>query len=281
MTWGPVVGQVGAWLASLGLTGAFAAATAWALFQWLGKRWVEDHFSKELEAFKAERQIELEKLRSEYGRETERLKADLNRFADRASRFHLREYEVLPEAWGLMNKAHGLASHAIASFQQHPDLNRMGKTQFEDWLEQAELEKYQKEELSAASDKNTRYMTFRNWKQISDADKAAVDFANYVILQGVFIEEALGSKMMDAATKIRGALISRTMVEDLKGQSYVAGQTNFWEQSYKEIEAVTPMVLEVKEGVRNRLSNIQLAPASSDATIIEANEGNAPTVDQG
>ena len=71
------------------------------------------------------------------------------------------------------------------------------------------------------------------------------------------------------------------MVEDLKGQPYVAGQTNFWEQAHKEIEAVTPMVLEVKEGVRNRLSNIQLAPVSSDATTIEANKGSAPTVDQG
>lgn len=258
MNWGPLVGVIGSWLAALGITGAVAAGAAWALFQWFGKKWVEEHFSRELEAFKAEKQVELEKLRTEYGRETERLKADLNRFADRASRFHNREYEVLPEAWGLMNKAYGAAMSAISAFQQHADLNSMGEAQLEAWLEQSDLEQYQRDELRTATDRNTHYGTLRDWKQIGDADRAAIEFSNYVVLHGVFIEEPLSTKMMDAAQNMRKALISRSMVERLKGMPYQDGQTNYWQEAIKEIEAVKPVVLEVKNEVRNLLSNIRL-----------------------
>lgn len=262
MSWGPVVGVIGSWLASLGITSVVAVGAAWGLFQWFGKKWVEDHFSRELEAFKAEKQAELEKLRTEYGRETERLKADLNRFADRATRFHLREYEVLPEAWGLMNKAYGAASSAIVAFQQHPDLNRMGEAQFEAWLEQSGLEPYQRDELRDAKDKNSHYTTLRDWKQIADAERAVIEFRNYVILQGVFIEETLSTKMMEAAQNMRKALISRSMVERMKGQPYREGQTDFWEKAMQEIEAVEPVVLEVKHEVRKLLSNIRLVDAA-------------------
>lgn len=259
MMFNPIVGVVGSWLATLGITGAVGAAAAWALFKWLGTKWIDDHFSKELEAFRAEKQAELEKLRTDYGRETERLKADLNRFADRASRFHVREYQVLPEAWGLMNKAYGAAANAISAFQEHADLNRMSDPQFEAWMKQSDLEEYQRNELRTSSDKNRHYMTLRNWKQIEDANKAAIEFMNYVILQGVFIEESLSTKMMEAGQNMRKALISRSMVERLEGHPRAAGDPNFWEEARSEIGAVEPVVIEVKNEIRKLLSDIRLS----------------------
>lgn len=265
MIYGPEVGAISTWLASLGITSALAVAAAWALFKWLGSKWVEDHFAKELEAFKAEKQAALEKLRTEYGRETERLKADLNRFADRATRFHDREYEVLPEAWGLMNKAFGAASNAISSFQQHPDLDAMGPDQFESWLEQSGLEKYQCEELRGARNKNEQYMTLRNWRQIADAERACMEFTNYVVLQGVFIDEDLSSKMIAAAQDMRKALINRSMVERVKGHTAGPGQTDFWSEAVEELQKVEPVVLDVKNEVRQRLTDIRLAPDAEGA----------------
>jgi hypothetical protein len=260
MNWGPIVGEIASWLTSLGITGLVAGAGAWGLFKWLGTKWIEDHFVKELEAFKAEKQVELEKLKTEYGRETERLKAELNRFADRASRFHLREYEVLPEAWGLMNKAYGAAASTISSIQQHPDLDRMGKPQFAAWLDQSGLEQYQKDDLNSASDKNQSYMKMHNWRQISEANISATEFMNYIILQGVFIDEQLGQKMAEAGQNIRKALISRSMAARMDEQPYADGQTDFFGKAGEEISAVEPVVVEVKQEVRRLLSNIRLVP---------------------
>lgn len=257
MNWGPVVGEIASWLAALGITGIVAATGAWGLFKLLGKKWIEDHFAKELEAFKAEKQIELEKLRTDYGRETERLKADLNRFADRASRFHVREYEVLPEAWGLMNKAFGTASSAISAFQHHIDLDRMGVDQFTTWLEQSGLEQYQRQVLSNSNEKNSHYVKIVTARSITDAQWATTEFMNYIILNGVFIDEPLSEKMMDACVSIRKAIISRSMVERIDGPNY-AGQPDFWDRAITEIEAVRPVVSEVKQEVRQLLSNIRL-----------------------
>ena len=172
MIWGPIVGETAAWVTTQGLTGVVAATTAWALFKWLGRKWIEDRFSKELEAFKAAKQVELERLRIDYARETERLKADLNRFADRASRFHSREYVVLPEAWGLMNKAHGAAASAISALQRYPDLDRMGPSEFAAWLEKSDLEKYEKDQLISKSEKNPVYNKIRESNLISEAFQA-------------------------------------------------------------------------------------------------------------
>ena len=60
MSWSPIVAEVASWITSLGLTGATAAVVSWALFKWLGKKWIEGHFAKELESFRTEKQIEIE-----------------------------------------------------------------------------------------------------------------------------------------------------------------------------------------------------------------------------
>ena len=254
------MGVIGAWLSSIGITGLVSATAAWALFRWFGKRWIEEHFAKELEAFKAEKQIELEKLRTEYGRETERLKADLNRFADRATHFHIREYEVLPEAWGLMNKAYSAASNAMSVGQQVPNLDKMGQAHFAAWLEQSGLPQHERDELVSSTDRYQHYWKLRSWQLISEANRAVAEFTNYVILVGIFIDEPLSHKMMKAGNNMSSAMISRSMVERLQGASYATGQTDYWKQAVSELQAIEPVVSEVKQDVRERLSNIRLAP---------------------
>jgi hypothetical protein len=258
LTWGPIVSVIASWLASLGITGLVAATTAWAIFKWLGQKWIEDHFSKELESFKAEKQIELEKLRAAYECETERLKADLNRFADRASRFHVREYEVLPEAWGLMNKAFGAVSSAVAAFQRYPDLNRMGESEFLAWLDRSGLEQHDKEVLNRSYDKNEDYIKILNWKKILEADAAAIEFLNYIIINEIFINDALYSKMTEVSTFLRKSIINRRMAEETMGYQYIPGQENLLVQASKEIENASSGLIDIKKEIRHLLSNIKL-----------------------
>lgn len=238
--------EVLAALAALGVTGIASAGVAYWLFRTFAKGWLDAHFQKDLEAMKAANT-----------REVERLKADLGRYADRATKFHAREYEVLPEAWGLMNKAYGACNSAVSAFQQQADLNRMTAPQLEAWFEGSGLEEFQKDEIRGASDKNEKYSTFRSWKQIGDAERATNQFQNYVILQGVFIDEDLSAKMMGAAMTMRKALISRSMVERMQGYPSRADQPDFWLKAMEELEPVEKTVLEVKATVRERLSDIK------------------------
>jgi hypothetical protein len=233
-------------LGALGITGAVAAGASYWLFKTLAKAWLDSRFQKDLEKFRAAN-----------AREVERLKADLGRYADRATKFHVREYEVLPEAWGMMNKAFGAAEYAVSALQHLPDLDRMTQPHLEAWLEASDLKNFQKDEIRGTSSKTAKYTDFFNWKQIGMAEQAIVDFQNYVVLQGVFIDEELATKMIEAARTMRRAMISRSMVEQVKGQSS-PGQTDFWAKSIETLEPVREEVQAVKAVIRARLSDIRL-----------------------
>ncbi|WP_168078082.1 hypothetical protein [Caulobacter sp. SSI4214] len=232
-------------LASLGITGAVAAGVAYWLFKMLAKGWLDSKFQKDLEDFKAANL-----------REVERLKAELSRYADRATKFHVREYEVLPEAWGLMNKAYGACHQAVAGFQQLADLDRMSKSQLEAWLKESDLKDFQKDEIRDSTHKIDKYGEFLTWQQLGKAQYSVSEFQNYVILQGVFIEEELVNKMIEAGTAMSKSLISRRMAEVTKNFQ-TQNQTDFWIQAYETLEPVGNWVQDIKENIRSRLSDIK------------------------
>lgn len=120
----------------LGVTVVAAAVAAYWAFKIFAKGWIQRLFDRDLE-----------ELRAAKGQELERLRADISRLMDRATKFHEREYEVLPEAWGLLNTAHGAVFEAVSSFQQYPDFNKMTNAELEDYIEVSDLMKHQKDIL--------------------------------------------------------------------------------------------------------------------------------------
>ena len=105
---------VAAWIGALGITGAAATGLAYWIFRQFAQNWLKATFDRQLEAQKAE-----------YQRQLERLKFQINTLMDRAVKFHAREYDVLPTAWGLLLDAYGAAHNSTAAFQQYADLERM------------------------------------------------------------------------------------------------------------------------------------------------------------
>lgn len=157
---------------------------------------------------------------------------------------------------GLMNKAYGACHQAVAGFQQLADLDRMSNPQLEAWLEESDLKDFQKDEIRASSRKIDKYGEFLTWQQIGNAQYAIAEFQNYVILHGVFIEEELVQKMIEAGKTMSKSLISRRMAEVTKN-SQAPNQTDFWTQAYETLEPVGNWVQEIKENIRSRLSDIR------------------------
>jgi hypothetical protein len=120
-----------AWLGQLGLTAAAAAAVAFGVFRWLGQRWIQAQYDKqlvalkaaadkELEAYRADKAEQRDALNRDFQHQSDRLRAEVGRLTDRASQLHRREYESLPEAWGLLNKAFGRVAEAARSGAIYP-----------------------------------------------------------------------------------------------------------------------------------------------------------------
>src|SRR5437867_8574244 len=94
--------------------GGGAAALAYGLFVWLGKRWLEQHFAKSLE-----------RLRHEQAKEIEHVRHEINSLFSRVSKIHEREFEVLPAAWQKLHESYGRVFKACSRLVDYLDLSRM------------------------------------------------------------------------------------------------------------------------------------------------------------
>jgi hypothetical protein len=227
-------------IGALGIAGAVAAGVAYWLFKQFGTGWIKAQFDKDLEAFKASKNQELERLR-----------AEISRFADRASRFHEKEYEVLPEAWGLLNKAHSAVGTSVMGFQQLPNLNGMSAEQLEEFLAETDVRESDRRSLRETQDRNRVYSKMETWRTLSEANNAQAAFNNYVILQGVFIENSIAEKMGEAAKLLRWAIVANRI--NLQG-----GGADLNNKMWTEYSKVEALVAEIKDDVKRRLWTIQL-----------------------
>jgi len=216
--------------------GAWGAIVAYAIFTFLGKKWIEGKFAERLETYRNELKKELEHTRYE-----------INALFNRVTKIHEKEFEVLPEAWYKMQDALGRISHFTSLFQQYPDLNQMSQTALEEFLEKSRLHKFEKQELLQARDKVSYYEDKIFWHELRDVEKAFWDFHNYIIKNKIF----LSPDLQEQFTKIDDVMWS-SIVERKVGHE--ANDREMWDKAYKKIrDEVNPIRDVIEKLVQTRL----------------------------
>jgi hypothetical protein len=126
--------------------GGGSAAIAYLLFQWLGKKWIENKFAERLEQLRHQQALELQKLRVE-----------IDAMLSGALKLQEKEFAVLPEAWAKLDESHGLVSWLVSPMQQYANVDRMNSTQIEEFLAGTDFTGSQKDEVRNARDKGRTY----------------------------------------------------------------------------------------------------------------------------
>jgi hypothetical protein len=180
--------------------GGSVAGVAYALFRFLGERWLNAKFEERLAAYKHAQQKELEELRF-----------TINALMDRATKLHQKEFEVLPEAWAKLNDAHGITIAVTSAFQQYPDLDRMTEPQLEEFLEKSDLMNWQKDEIRRATKKTEHFVKAVGWQRISEARDACRELHVYLRRNGIFLPEPTKSKFVELDKLIYGALVEHEL----------------------------------------------------------------------
>lgn len=200
-----------AFFASIGrllVVGGGGAVIAFGLFRWLGKRWlkgwIDQYFQKQLEEFKHEKNKELEQLRH-----------DINTLFSRISKVHEKEFEVLPNAWKLLNEANGRVFQLIKALREWPEFSRLSSDQLEAFLKHSRLLDFQKEELRAAPDQLKYYEEKMFWIELDDAKNARAALNNYLALNSIFMTPDLREKFGE----INRALINVISCEQVEHTS--------------------------------------------------------------
>jgi len=182
------------------LTILVATGAAWSVFVWLGKRWIEQKFSKDLEHFRQEQAKELEQLRH-----------SINSAFSRISKIHDREFEVLPRIWRTVRRAHGAVLHLVSPLKEWPDFSSLPPDSFEEFMESSRLGSSARIRVKACEngkDRLSQYQAEIYWVDLHQAKKVVNSFQNYFVLNRIFIPDEIKAALEDFRILLHKSIIS-------------------------------------------------------------------------
>jgi len=218
--------------------GGGSATVAYVLFQYLGKKWIENKFAQRLEQLRHQQALELQKLRVE-----------IDSLLSGAVKLQEMEFSVLPEAWAKLDEAHSLVAWLVSPAQQYANVDRMNAVQLEEFLEGTELTDSQKDEVKSAREKGTAYQEIIFWHRLHKVKKAFGDLQAFIARNGIFITAELEEKFSRISETLWSAVISKEVGHEAKDWKM---QNEGWKQIKDETE---PLYKQIKADIQNRLQS--------------------------
>ncbi len=188
------------YLLSILVSAGGGGVVAWLIIKSFGDKWLESKFAESLESFKHGKNKELENLRFE-----------IAALMDRTVKLHQREFDVLPEAWGLLNDAFAIISPVALGVGNAPDFRKMSAEEFEYVLSKIPFEEFQKNELRNSKDQSRYYLDTIQWHDFNKAKEACAAFHFYLNKNGVFILPSIKKKFSDFDDILSDVLMERSM----------------------------------------------------------------------
>jgi hypothetical protein len=218
--------------------GGGATAISYFIFQFMGKSWLENKFAKELEEFRHEKTKEIEKL-----------KIEIQSLLSGKLKLQDRDFNVLPEAWNMLNQAQKKLASTVSPYQQYPDLKTLNRSDLNVFLREQDLANITKRRIRTASDPSKEYVDAITWKRISDVRNAIADFKDYVDKHSILMEPDLKTKFGGIAQQMWSSIITKE----------VGHQSKDWKmqsEAWKELEEkVKPEINEIEGLINVRLSS--------------------------
>ncbi|TAW57488.1 hypothetical protein ELI17_14660 [Rhizobium ruizarguesonis] len=188
------------------LTVGGASAVAYGLFKWLGEKWIDQKFAKQMEAYK-----------SDQTRELERLRLKINAVFDRTVRLHTREFEVLPDLWGKLVEAHAWGSGYLSLIQSYPDVARMDEQELDEYLNRTTFMEAQKRDIKLETRPMERQRVFTKIAELyrhNDAQERLRLYATALRKDGIFVEPVIKKDMDSILDLISAAIIEKRINEE-------------------------------------------------------------------
>jgi len=216
--------------------GSAGGLVAYAIFTFLGKKWIESKFAERLETYKHKLDAELERTRYE-----------INSLFSRVSKIREKEFEVLPEAWDKMHVALGRIADLVSLYHEYPDLNKMSRPALQEFLESSRLREFEKKELLETVDKMSYYVDKIFWHDLGDVNKAFSDFHNFILKNKIFLSLDLKEQFTKIDNIALSAIVQRKVGQEINDRK-------MWGEAYMKTEKEIKPILEVVEKlVQNRL----------------------------
>jgi len=210
--------------------GGGGAAVAFLMFKKFGEGWLDAKFKEKLKA--AEHQ---------YAVELQRLKQRLDTASSGIVRLHQKEFEVLPEAYGLLDEAMGMLAWITSPLQQYADVASMGDDDLQEFIDGTEFSKFDKAELRNADRRERQKLYIKCYDRARSfkVEKSIRDFQNYAARHSIFLPEDLRQQFDEIRGVLWGAAVAKSVgmqADDWKTQ--LRGWTDLEEKAKPQFEAI-------------------------------------------
>lgn len=218
--------------------GGSSAAIAYVIFQWLGKKWIENKFAERLDQLRHQQALELQKLRVE-----------IDSMLSGAVKLQEKEFSVLPEAWAKLDEAHGLVGWLVSPMQQYANVDRMNVSQLEEFLEDTDFTGSQKDDVRNASEKGRAHQNILFWHRLHKVKVAVRELQTFVARNGIFLPSELEEKFSKVSEMLWSAVISKEVGHEAKDWKL---QSEGWTKMKEKAES---LYKSIKTDIQTRLQS--------------------------
>ena len=185
--------------------GAGAATFAYAIFLFLGRKWIENRFDERIASYEHKLTKDLEEFRHEI---------DFQYHGK--TRTHDKEFEVLAQAWERMTKAVDLISSFASPVKELPNLDEMQKPELIAFLSTCPLNDFERQRVIEECHKIEYYkMKLLRYDFVFVSEEIS-QFRNYIARNGIFLSTELQEKFEQVSDIMRQALEERKTEESLQ-----------------------------------------------------------------
>lgn len=207
---------------------------AFLLFQFLGKKWIENKFAESLENHRHQQALEIQRLRVE-----------IDALLSGTIRLQEHEFKVLPELWERLHTAYSQVGALISPVQSYPDLDRLNIKQLEEFLAKSDLRESDKDEIRVAPNKVGTYEKTIFWYRVNDCRRKMQDLHQYIARYGIFLPAGLKDKLEALAREIGLCLSIK--------QHAVSMNEGPLDQAWEKLEAAKPLYEGIERLIQERL----------------------------
>jgi hypothetical protein len=218
--------------------GGGGAAIAYLLFQFLGKKWIENKFAEKLEHFRHAQAIELERLRVEI----ESLLSGTIKLQDK-------EFEVLPEVWDRLNTVYGKISGLLSPLKTYPDLDHMPEPALVEFMKSTPFTESQRQEIRSSPNMGERYREYDTLYMIHNVKVSYSELENLVARNGIFLQPELKELMSSMSDALWSSINAKEIGHEAKDwKMQREGLTNLRDN-------VNPLYKKIEEYIHRRLQS--------------------------
>lgn len=231
--------QLGKFIGTVLVYAVSSAGVALGVFKTLGEKWLDTKFTQRLKSLEHGYAIELSKL-----------KQRLDTTATGINRLHQKEFEVLPEAWGLLDEAMNTLRWIISPLQGYPDLRRMRDDEWQEFLDEISfLSKSDKSYLRnmSGSYRQTEYRKLYDSYKGGLAEKAIREFQKYSARNSIFMPENLRDQFDSIRELLWSASVTKSVGREVDDWEM---QNKAWEELQQKVE---PLFLEIRKSIQERI----------------------------